>query len=143
MSSEDVIRTLAEALRDVIDAVDESYLRVNPEDAYMDLACQLIFKMKTVTVVPVATENRTEIGKSAVRIFEILDRWLRERPAGVRSLETAVNASGRTEITLSELVKRDDDTVNEVRGFFQGESVRDAYAQGAQTIEFNGGDLED
>lgn len=141
MTPEEVIQELAAALRDVIAETDESYLKKDPEDAYTDLACRLVFKMRSITVVPVRSkplDAETRIQRSyangALRIFEILSRWLKEHP---RALETGVNDKGRFEVTLTELVANG----YEVKGFFQGESVQDAYAQAAQTLEFNGGDL--
>jgi seryl-tRNA synthetase len=143
MTSEDVIHELAEALRDTINEIDELYVRANPESAYLDLACKLIFRMKTVTIVPVhaqvesrEAEIRQAEGEGAVRIFEALDRWLLAREAGARSIETGVNVAGRREITMTEGAN----TNYEVKGFFQGESLQDACAQAAQVLLFNGDD---
>lgn len=140
MTSEDVIREVAEALRDVIVASDESYLRGDPETAFVDLACRLIFRMKTVTVVPVRareTEIRQADAEGATRIFETLNRWLQTRGAGIRSVEASVNVTGRTEFTMIELARCDGENSSyEVKGFFQGESLRDACAQAAQVVLF-------
>jgi hypothetical protein len=145
MTSEDVIHELAEALRDTINEIDELYVRANPESAYLDLACKLIFRMKTVTIVPVRAqvesreaEIRQAEGEGAVRIFEALDRWLRAREAGVRSIEMGVNAEGKREIKMFEASLSNDGY--EVKGFFQGESLQDACAQAAQVVLFNGDD---
>lgn len=157
MTTQAIIDELAHALHDVIVESDETYLKANPEEAFVDLACRLIFHMKKITVVPAKTprelretEMRQIDAEATDRIFKALDEWLRARPPGVRTLETATNGAGKTEISLSEVK-----TINwkhpitgeheiEVKGFFQGESVRDAYAQAAQTIIYtthDGGEL--
>lgn len=151
MTPQDVINELARALRTVIVETDEAHLRANPSEAYIDLACRLIFQMKAITVVPVKTPEEArgaredQIRKADYEaleyMFKTLDGWLRGRDPGIRTLETAANTVGRVEVTLSEVKTLGEQAGPEVRGFFQGESVRDAYGQAAQTIVFGDGEL--
>lgn len=130
------VRELAAGLRDAIRETPDSYLKENPEDAYVDLACRVLFRLAgKLTILPTdqITVLRARYSRSdaALRILDIFTRWLREHPECTYS--TTIGASGKVELTFK--------TRDEVRAFFRGESVQDAYAQAAQTIDFNGGTL--
>jgi len=134
MNLEDMTRELAASLRDAIEGTDISYLKEDPEDAFIDLACRLIFRLRaSLTVVPTPDpEERARIAhaKAAMRIFSILTIWLKVHPEC--SYTTQISASGTCQLVMK--------TPTETKLFF-GTSVQDAYAQAAQTIDFNGGTL--
>ena len=128
------LHALADGLRDVIQETSESYLRESPENAYTDLACRLLLRLReTLTILPVTQVATARIRdgqlKAAARIFDIFTRWMLEHPE--YSYSTDVGASGKFELTF----KKSGTT----QAFFQGESIQDAYAQAAQVIDFNGG----
>jgi hypothetical protein len=130
------LHALAAGLRDVIQETSDSYLKERPEDAYVDLACRLILRLReTLTILPVAQVAAARIRdgqlEAASRIFDIFTRWMREHPEW--SYATKICASGKVELTFK--------VHHETRAFFQGESIQDAYAQAAQVIDFNGGEL--
>jgi len=132
-----MIRELAHALKDVLRETDEGYLEREPEDAYVDLAARLIFRLSsTLTIVPYREARRAEIartrGASAARIFDIFTAWLHKCPECSYTTERGV--SGKYELVVR--------TPGKTHAFFQGESVQDVYAQAAQTIEFNEGRIE-
>src|SRR6185369_7578100 len=84
MGLDDMIRELAAGLRDVIENTDTAYLEKDPEEAFIDLACRLVFRVRekiTVTPVPSA-EERTRIrhADAAARIFDIFTEWMRANP---------------------------------------------------------------
>ncbi len=134
MSLDDMTRVLAAGLREAIQDVPLSYLKAEPEEAFIDLACRLIFGLRTtLTIVPVPPVDdrvRVACAEAAARTFAIFTRWLREHPEC--SYQTKISASGKFQIVVK--------TPKATQLFF-GETVQDACAQAAQTIEFNGGDL--
>ncbi|HZL96718.1 MAG TPA: hypothetical protein VFB99_23890 [Vicinamibacterales bacterium] len=137
MSVDDVIGKLAASLRDTILETSESYLKEDPKDTYVDLACRLVTRLSQdgLTVMPVpSSERRIQASQAegAVRIFDILTRWLREQRNV--ACETSVDPDGKYQFVVRGGQK--------VLAFFRGESVQDAYAQAAQTIDFNGGSLD-
>lgn len=122
---------LAAYLRDAIEETDLAYLETDPQDAFQDLACRLIFRLRaTLTVVPAVNRAKQAEAAAAARIFDIFTRWLRADPE--RSYDTRISASGKFQL----IVRAGNDTK-----LFFGGSVQDAYAQAAQTIDFNGGTL--
>jgi hypothetical protein len=128
-----LIRELATELQDAIRNLDESHLRENPEEEFVDLAARLVLKLKrkAITIVPAPTaaeQMESTRGAAAQRIFGIFTDWLYGRPG--RHFITRFDSSGRFEIVM-----REDGAV---KAFFLGESVQDAYAQAAQTISFEG-----
>lgn len=125
MTLDDMTCELAACLRDAIEETDLAYLKKDPEDAFTDLACRLIFRLRSkLTVVP--THYVAERA-AAGRILDIFTRWLREHPGC--SYTTRISASGKFQVVVK--------TPIETTLHF-GESVQDAYAQAAQTISFNG-----
>jgi len=129
----EVLEELAASLRDVIHEV-EATPETDPEKAYLDFAARLVRRVRhTLAITPLSPEERFRAGQgaAAVRILDILTRWTKAHPD--ERFVTGIGASGRIEITF---LDRD-----ETRGYFQGISVQDAYAQAAQTIDFNEGDL--
>lgn len=136
MNLESQVRELATGLRDIILETPDAYLKENPEDAYVDLACRLIFRLAgKLAILPaeqIATAHvRDGQARAAVRTLDILSKWLRAHPKC--GYGTEIGASGKIELTMK--------VAGETRGFFQGESVQDAYAQAAQVVDFNGGTL--
>lgn len=127
-------RALAAGLRDVIEATSTAYLREDPEDAFIDLAARLIFRLREeLTVVPIphaAERARIMQADAAARIFDIFTRWMKAHPG--RSYETRISASGKFQVVVK--------TKGGTQLFFGGD-VQDAYAQAAQAIDFNGGTL--
>lgn len=122
-------RDLAATLRDLIQEADESYIKADPEDAFVDLAARLVLRLsrKQLTVVPAAQAAQNAAAK---RIFDIFSTWLQMQPD--RTYVTRLD-KGRFEVlTVSP---------NGVQAFFQGADVQDAYAQMAQVLSFNGGSL--
>jgi hypothetical protein len=73
---------------------------------------------------------RTDQANAAKRILSILTDWMRHNPEC--SCTTKIGASGRFQVILT--------TPENTESFF-GQSIQDAYAQAAQTIDFNGGTL--
>ena len=143
MTPDDMIGELASELQYVFRNLDEGYLHEHPEDAFINLAARLVLRLKKTTFVPVpsrATMLQRAEGEAALRIFDILTVWLRKHPK-MRCV-TCFTPEGKFEFMAL-------DTVDGVMpyprtqtfAFFQGESVQDAYAQAAQTIEMNEGAL--
>jgi len=133
MSPDTLIRELATELQDVIRNLDETHLRANPEEEFVDLAARLVLKLQrkaiTIAAVPSAAEQMESTrGSAAQRIFDIFTGWLQGHPE--RHFITRFDSSGKFEIVMRE--------TGEVKAFFQGGTVQDAYAQAAQTISFEG-----
>ena len=130
---DDIMISLAASLRDVMQATPEDVLIENPEDVYTDLALRLVLRLarERLTIVP-SIQNEHDM--AARRIFDVFTRWMQKQPWIY--CDTCFNPlSGKFEITLTDAVN------DEIRGFFQGESIQDAYAQAAQTIALSGGTL--
>jgi hypothetical protein len=134
MTLDDMACELAAALRDAIEETDSDYIKRDPEDAFVDLACRLILRLRgTLTVVPSITameRARITNAEAAGRIFEILTRWMHEHPGC--SYDTRISASGRFQI----IVKTPTGT-----HLFFGQTVQDAYAQAAQALALSEGTL--
>lgn len=130
MSLDDMTRELAAGLRDAIEETDLSYLKRDPEEAFTDLACRLIFHMRaTLTVVPVpGPEERARVAQAeaAARIFAILTKWMSASPG--RSYSTRISPTGKFQIVVK--------TPKGTELFFGGD-IQDAYAQAAQTLSFD------
>lgn len=131
MSLDDMTREVAAGLRDVINETDEAYLKKDPEDAYIDLACRLIVRLQKASLTVVPTPHlkehiRISQAEAATRTFNILTHWMLFHPGC--SLTTKISASGKFQV----VVKKPQET----RLFF-GETVQDAYAQAAQTLSFD------
>jgi hypothetical protein len=127
---DETTQALAAVLCELIREVDESYIKDNPEDAFIDLAAKLVLRLsrRQLTVVPAIQAAQADAAK---RIFDIFSTWLQMQPD--RSFVTRIDESGKLEVlTVSP---------NGIQAFFQGSDVQDAYAQMAQTIAFNGGAL--
>jgi hypothetical protein len=69
-------------------------------------------------------------GDAAMRIFDILTHWLHEHPEC--SYSTGIGPSGAVVVSF---IHKGQKTL------FRGASIQDAYAQAAQAIDFNGGEL--
>jgi len=137
MTPNDMIKELAHALKEVIGDSDEGYLEQEPEDAYVDLAARLVFRLSkgalTISpVVPAETTRREEIkrnhGEAATRIFGIFTEWMLGHPE--RHFISGTDRSGKFEVIVR--------AGSETRAYFQGATIQDAYAQAAQTISFEG-----
>lgn len=137
MTPDEMMRVLAECVRDAIWDTPSEGLEDAPEEVYTDLACRLILRLSrqnlTLVTVDRAETDRieSEIARGAKRILGIFTRWLTAHPE--RHFVTGVDQSGKFEIILR--------SSGQTCGYFQGESAQDAYGQAAQTIEFNGGSL--
>lgn len=130
MSLDDMTRELAAGLKDAIDEIDLECLKRDPEEAFVDLACRLIFRLRaSLTVVPVPSrEEQIRIAhiEGAGRVFNIFTHWMLKNPGC--SFATRISPSGKFQVVVK--------TPKETRLFF-GETVQDAYAQAAQTINFD------
>lgn len=130
MSLNDMTSELSAGLRDVIQETDIAFLKREPEEAFIDLACRLIFRLRaTLTIVPVpGPEERIRIAhtEAATRIFNIFTHWMLKNPGC--SFATRISPTGKFQVVVK--------TPKETRLFF-GETVQDAYAQAAQTIGFD------
>jgi hypothetical protein len=130
LSLDDMARELAAGLRDVIEETDMSALKRDPEEAFVDLACRLVFRLRsTLTVMPIPTAEeriQTSLDAAATRTLSILTKWMRENLAC--SYDTRKSASGKFQIIMT--------TSRGVQLFF-GDDLQDAYAQAAQTVSFN------
>lgn len=128
-------RDISASLRDAIAATDAAALEKDPEEEFIDFACRLVLQLQKrgLTIVSIPTrEEQIQISqsKAAARILEILTTWMRANPGC--SFDTRKSESGKFQIVVK--------TPKSTELFF-GESVQDAYAQAAQTINFNGGTL--
>jgi hypothetical protein len=126
---------IAASLRDAIASTDASALERNPEEEFIDFACRLVLGLQkrglTVVVMPTREEQiQLDQEHAAARILEIFTTWMCKNPGC--AFDTRKSESGKFQIILK--------TNPGVQLFF-GESVQDAYAQAAQTINFNGGEL--
>lgn len=142
ITADAMMRDLAEGLRDVINEVPVADLEKDPEAAFLDMACRLVFQVRAkVTVMPTreVTRANARVGQAeaAQRIFDIFTRWMLEHPECF--YETQIGSSGKFEITV--LAPPNPGALGEVKAFFTGETIQDCYAQAAQTIEFGGGHL--
>lgn len=130
MGLDDMTRELSAGLRDTIQETDISFLKREPEEAFIDLACRLIFRLRaTLTIVPVpGPEERMRVtqAEAATRIFNIFTHWMLKNPGC--SFATRISPTGKFQIVVK--------TPQSTRLFF-GETVQDAYAQAAQTICFD------
>lgn len=135
MTNEEIVSELAESVRDVIDNTDESYLREDPERAFVDLASRLVLRMVQggMTIVP-ATDVEIQQCVSARRILDLFTRYLREHPECFYTTRLDPTA-GKFQIEV-----RDSDRT---RAFLQGGSVQDAYGQAATVLAFNGGTFDE
>lgn len=132
MTLDDLTRELAAGLRDVVHDIPDSHFKEDPEEAFIDVAVRLLFRLRaTLTVVPVRAAKLERIEQAerdaASRTLGILTKWLKAAPG--RSIETRVSASGKVQV----VVKTPE---TESTRLHFGESVQDAYAQAAQTIDF-------
>lgn len=128
-----VTQDIAASLRDAISSTDVVALERKPEEEFIDFACRLVLGLQRrgLTVVSIPTrEDQIQIAqdKAASRILEILTAWMRKNPGC--SFDTRKSVSGKFQIVVKTLKSTE---------LFFGESLQDAYAQAAQTIEFNGG----
>lgn len=133
---ENMAQELAVGLREVIRDTPLSALAEEPETAYTELACRLIFRLsETLTILPaeyVAARNvRDGQAEAAFRIFNIFTKWLREHQEYEYSVK--FGNSSKFELTATRH--------GEVRGFFTGETVQEVSAQAAQVVNFQNGDL--
>lgn len=122
---------LAVSLRDVLQETDETYIEQDPEDAFVDLASRLVLRLsRKLTFVPAFQSSQNA---AAFRLLDILTRWVQEG-SGDRFYVTRIDPQSQ-KIEIVAMSPRG------VEAFFRGECAQDAYAQMAQTIEFNGGTL--
>jgi hypothetical protein len=129
------IRDISAGLRDAIAATDADALEQDPEEMFADFSCRLVLQLQKrgLTIVSIPTreeQNNIAMSKAASRLLEILTTWMKANPGC--SFDTRKSNSGKFQIVVK--------TPKSTELFF-GESVQDAYAQAAQTIEFNGGEL--
>lgn len=128
-SLDETTQALAAVLCDLIREVDDSYIKEDPEEAFVDLAAKLVLRLsrKQLTVLPAMQAAQNAAAK---RIFDIFSTWLQMQPD--RSFVTRLD-KGRFEVlTVSP---------NGLQAYFQGGDVQDAFAQMAQVIFFEGGAL--
>ncbi len=134
-SLDTAMRDIAASLRAAISATDSEALKQNHEETFFDFACRFVLRLQArgLTIVSLPTrEEQIQIAqdKAASRILTILTNWMRANPGC--SFDSRISASGKFQIVVK--------TPKSTELFF-GESVQDAYAQAAQTINFNGGEL--
>jgi hypothetical protein len=127
-AADTMMRDLAESLRDVLRETDDSYIERDPEDAFVDLAARLVHRLSDkITLVPTTRHKQNEASR---RIFDIFTTWMQMQPD--RLYVTRIEeASGRFEVTVI--------SPNGIQAYFQGGDVRDAHAQMAQVLLFEGG----
>jgi hypothetical protein len=119
---------LASTLRDVLRETDDSYIEKEPEDAFVDLAARLVLRLSDkIAFVPSIRHKQNEASR---RIFDIFTTWMQMQPDRVCVTRLA-ETSGRFEATVI--------SPNGIQAYFQGEDVRDAYAQMTQVLLFEGG----
>lgn len=142
MTLDDMMALITVSLRDAIWDMPEARLEDAPEDVYRDLAARFILKLARqeltiVPAVPLEVARQAEIaraqGAAAARIFEIFTTWLNAH-RDCRFV-TSTSPSGAFEI----IMRSDKQTF----GYFCGGSIQDAYAQAAQTVSFNEGELDE
>jgi len=122
-------QALAAVLCELIREADDSYIKDDPEDAFVDLAAKLVLRLsqRQLTVVPAIQAAQADAAK---RIFNIFSTWLQMQPD--RSFVTRIDKDKFEVLTVSP---------NGIQAYFQGADVQDAYAQMAQVIHFGGGTL--
>jgi hypothetical protein len=128
---DETTQALAAVLCELIREADDSYIKENPEDAFVDLAAKLILRLsrKQLTV---ASASQHAGAEAAKRIFDVFTTWMQMQPD--RAYVTRLNeTSGKFEVTTL--------SPNGIQAFFQGGDVQDAYAQMAQVLLFSGGKL--
>ena len=127
---DDMLHELAGSLRDILREADDAYIEQEPEDAFIDLANRLVLKLADkVTIVPALRHKQNE---AARRIFDVFSTWMQMQPD--RCFVTRLNLeTGRFEVTTL--------GPDGVQAFFQGGDVKDAYAQMAQVLLFEGGKI--
>jgi len=128
-------RDISASLRAAIAATDAAALENDPEEEFIDFACRLVLQLQKrgLTIVSLPTrEEQIQIAqdKAASRILTILTNWMKANPGC--SFDTRKSPSGKFQIVVK--------TPKSTELFF-GESIQDAFAQAAQTINFNGGEL--
>jgi hypothetical protein len=125
-----MMRELASSLRDVLRDTDDSYIEKEPEDAFVDLAARLVLRLSAkIALVPTIQHKQNEASK---RIFDVFTTWLQMQPD--RSYVTRLDTtSNRFEVLAV--------SPNGVEAYFSGGDVRDAHAQMAQVVLFEGGAL--
>jgi hypothetical protein len=130
-SLNNVVHEIASALHTTIRETDESYLKKEPEDAYIDLANRLVLELAKSGLMISTPDHRIRNlqDAAATKIFDILTVWMRAHPEG--------NYVTRFDFDTGkfEIIVRDQ---RETRAYFQGTSIQDAYAQAAQTIALEG-----
>ena len=135
MTPNTLIKELATELGTVIKNIDEAHLRENAEEELVDMAARLVLalKKKAITITPVSSreaEIAESYGAAAVRIFDVFTGWLRTHSTFCVALDTST--TGKFGVALRSGMTP--------LAFFQGETVQDACAQAAQTIEMNEGE---
>lgn len=129
MTPDELVGEFAAALRDVIAEADESYLQRDPEEAYLDLGCKLIFRLAgKIALIPKKEADRMTSAFAAQRTLAILTRWLLSNPK--RNYGTRIDDDGKIELSMNDV-----DSDKPVR-IFRGRSVQEIYAEGAQILEF-------
>lgn len=127
-SYDGTVHALAEALRDTIRSVSEKYLEEDPENAFVDMACQLVLELsrRALVVLPI---DRREGPEAAERTLLILTDWLRRHP----------DCTYTTKIDRSEPLPFQFEIIGPTRTFtFRGLSAQDTYAQAAQAMVLEG-----
>lgn len=135
---EDTLQAVAAALRDAIRDTPDSAAAEPPEEVHTDLACRFLLRLarQGATILPTSKAAAPNVAakraEAAERTLAVLTGWLLDHPEC--SYVTEVAPAGTFEVTF---LDRDD----EVRAYFSGTSVQDAYAQAAQTLILDGGAL--
>lgn len=117
---------LAEALRDVIRAAEPSP-DADPEDAFVDMACELVLALsrRAYAIVPI---DEREQPKAAERTFHILTRWLSEHPGACYISKIDQEPA---KLPFLFFVHAPEKTFT-----FRGLEAQDAHTQAAQAIMF-------
>lgn len=129
MSPDALVRALAEVLCETIRESDLDYLEKEPEDAYIDLANNLIVKLahRQITIVSVFQHL---FGQAALRIFKNFTTCLARRP----ELAFNLQKNGKFKIVAA-------GPNGKTQAFCSGDDAYDACAQLAHVISTNGGSL--
>lgn len=126
---DDMMKELALGLRDTVQAIPIAAFERDLDQAFLDLACRLTYRLrKTLTVAPIPDRKeheRVAQAEAAARIFNIFTKWMKKHPN--RSFTVRISPSSKFQVVVS---------TSGITELFFGESVQDACAQAAQTIDF-------
>jgi hypothetical protein len=124
LSYDGTVHALAEALRNTIRGASEGYLEEDPENAFIDMACQFVLELsrRALAILPI---DRREGPEAAERTLLILTDWLRRHPDCTYSTRIDCSKSLPFQLEITGLPQT---------ATFQGLSAQDMYAQAAQAM---------